>query len=117
MVSGQPSEAQISPNSTEVILKYNPKQPIINHLQSINIPLESKIMTMRAIDSRNIAIGTKNGDVSLIDIEGNFTKFLQSFDIEPTNKGPYLTLSHRTNRQQNEKKLPSEVDSPRHHHP
>jgi hypothetical protein len=32
LVYGQPSEAQISPNSTEVILKYNPKQPIINHI-------------------------------------------------------------------------------------
>ena len=72
LVPGQASEAQISPNSTEVILKYNPKQPIITHISSINLPLESKITTMRALDSRNIAIGTKNGDLSLVDTGGKF---------------------------------------------
>jgi hypothetical protein len=70
LIPGQPSDAQISPNSNEVILKYNPKNPIVTHLGSINLPLDSKINTMRALDSRNIALGTKSGSVIIVDTEG-----------------------------------------------
>ena len=69
LIPGLPSEAQISPNSNEVILKYNPKNPIITHLNSIQLPVEGKVTTIRALDSRNLAVGTKEGTLMIVDIE------------------------------------------------
>lgn len=67
-----PSEAQISPNNNEIILKYNPKKPTINKLKDFRLPLNSaKITCIQALDTRNLVIGQKDGTLMTIDLERN----------------------------------------------
>lgn len=67
-----PSEAQISPNNGEIILKYNPKNPRIGKLKDFRLPMNaSKITCIHALDSRNLAVGQKDGTLMMLDLEKN----------------------------------------------
>lgn len=69
---GHPSEAQVSPNNSEIILKYNPKSPSVQKLKDFKLPLHSsKITCIEALDSRVLALGQKDGTLMLLDLEKN----------------------------------------------
>ena len=81
LLPGKPSKAQISLNNREVILKTNPTRPKLTKIKSISLPNQSQtprtsqlthppgVTTMRAIDTRNLAIAFQNGIVEIYDIQ------------------------------------------------
>ena len=78
LAAGSPSIAQISPNNTEVILKYNPKTPTLNKRKTLNFGSGApKVLCIKALDSRNVAIGCKDGSLYLVDTEVSVQDFLK----------------------------------------
>jgi hypothetical protein len=72
MEIGAASNAQISPNNCEVILKYNPKRPNIQKKGEFVLGNgHGEITSLRALDSRNIAIGSQSGILYLADMDTN----------------------------------------------
>lgn len=75
IIPGNQPQARISAEKTEVQistrLNHPPNGPSLSHLRNISLGRDTIPSALKAIDSRNILLGTQSGSVKVIDLEAS----------------------------------------------